>query len=225
MRSAGYRREDSRVPALAGAAFLHMAVIVLLLWTPFPPPLGGQAVPITIISHAPGAGETQAEQAEKAQHAQTETPVPAAKPPSPPAATAEPRPRPRMAPKPLPPAPKAIARPTPQPRPRPQPRYDSFSLDALAADVSRSHHPQPQRPAFAARGPTQAETALQARPDAGQGVSASDVAGLSQLLNRLWNKTCSLDETVVIPVSFTVGLDGRLIGRADAGGRENASNP
>ncbi|MDE2356331.1 MAG: hypothetical protein KGL69_06210 [Alphaproteobacteria bacterium] len=219
------RRGDNRAPALAGAVALHLTVLILLLWTPFAPPLGGQAVPITIVAHAPGTGERAAQEADKVQHAATPTPVPAAPAPQPPPAPAKPQPRPQPSPKPLPPAPHALARPTPQPTTRAQPRYDSFSLDALAADVSHARHAQPPRPASAARGPQQAETALQARPDAGQGVSASDVAGLSSLLNRLWNKNCSLDETVVVPVTFTVGLDGRLIGRPNAGGRENSANP
>jgi hypothetical protein len=111
------------------------------------------------------------------------------------------------------------------PSPKAAPAHDNFSLDSLAADISQARRAAQPHPAFAARGPTRAETAPQTRVDAGQGVSQSDVAGLSQLLNRLWNKSCNLDDTVVVPVTFTVGFDGRLIGPASAGGRERSANP
>jgi hypothetical protein len=117
-----------------------------------------------------------------------------------------------------------VPRPSPA-RTRPAPETDNFSLEALAADVSRARRAAPPRPAFAARGPTRAETAPQARVDAGQGVSQSDIAGLSQLLNRLWNKSCNLDDTVIVPVKFTVGLDGRLEQPPSAEGREKSPDP
>jgi hypothetical protein len=80
---------------------------------------------------------------------------------------------------------------------------------------------------MARRGPSRAETAPAPRVDAGQGVSQSDIAGLSQLLQRLWNPDCSVDgpDRIVIPVRFTVGDDGRLIGGASAGGRESSTDP
>jgi hypothetical protein len=63
--------------------------------------------------------------------------------------------------------------------------------------------------------------------DAGQGVSQSDIAGLSQLLERLWNPDCVVagPDAVIVPVKFTVGFDGRLSGRVNAGGREASPNP
>jgi hypothetical protein len=120
-----------------------------------------------------------------------------------------------------------------QPPPRQQavasakPAPDTFSLDALAADIAKSRHASPPRPASGARGPTRAETAPEARVDAGQGVSQSDIAGLSQLLERLWNPNCDTagGEAVVIPVKYTVSFDGHVIGRIVLGGRGASSDP
>jgi type IV secretory pathway VirB10-like protein len=223
------RRADRMTPALAVAVSLHLALLALLLWNPGVPPLGGSPVPITIVARAPTTDSRAAEEAPVTQTAQTPTPVPQAKAPAPP-----PPPPPPQRPQPVPkPEPKAIKAVTPKPVPAPTPArktntvqtHDTFSLDALAADVSRARRPTPQRPAFAAQGATRAETAPQARVDAGQGVSQSDIQGLSQLLNRLWNKSCNLDDTVIVPVSFTVGFDGRLVGTPNAGGREKSSDP
>ena len=58
------------------------------------------------------------------------------------------------------------------------------------------------------------------RVDAGAGVSQSDIAGLAQLLQRLWNPDCAIGARPVIPVRFTVGFDGHLQGPVDAGGRD-----
>ncbi|MDQ2861565.1 MAG: energy transducer TonB, partial [Pseudomonadota bacterium] len=65
------------------------------------------------------------------------------------------------------------------------------------------------------RGPARAETAPQARVDAGQGVSQSDLQGLQQLLERLWNPNCGVEggSGVVVPVKFAVGEDGQVVGR------------
>ena len=229
MRTAGHRAGDRPTIALAGALALHLGLLATLLWNPANPVVGGTAVPITIVSQAPTTDSRAAEAAPVTQAAQSETPVAKAKAPEPepPPPPRPPRPQPR-------PEAKAILAPTPKPTPpvpaptskaRPTPQNDSFSLDALAADVSRARRSTPAHTAFAARGPTRAETAPAARVAAGQGVSQSDVAGLSQLLNRLWNKSCNLDDTVIVPVTFTVGLDGRLQGPAGAGGRERSSNP
>jgi outer membrane biosynthesis protein TonB len=216
-------------PALVAAVALHLAALALLLWNPGVPPLAGSPVPITIVSHAPTTDSRAAEEAPATQSARTEKPVPQAKAPSPPPPPPPQQPKPKTQPE-----PKAIHALTPKPVPAPSapnPKtkaaqtHDTFSLDALAADLSRARRPTPQRPAFAAQGATRAETAPQARVDAGQGVSQSDLLGLSQLLNRLWNKSCNLDDTVIVPVSFTVGFDGRVVGTPNAGGREKSSNP
>ena len=127
-----------------------------------------------------------------------------------------------------------MARPVPSPTPlpaksaiKPAPAKPDLNLDALQASIARSARVAPARAAFATRGPTRAETAPQAHVDAGQGVSQSDKAGLSQLLNRLWNPNCSVEggDAVTVLVTFTVGQDGRLVGRVSAGGRESSSDP
>ena len=79
----------------------------------------------------------------------------------------------------------------------------------------------------AQRGAPKAETAPQARPDAGQGVSQSDLLGLQQLLERLWNPNCDVagGAAVKLQVKFTVDLSGGLLGRPSAGGMERSSDP
>ena len=129
--------------------------------------------------------------------------------------------------------------PPPKPRPipvvaparsapaKPTAAKPDLNLDALEASLAKSPRSAPPRPAFARRGPSRAETAPRPRVDAGQGVSQSDKAGLSELLNRLWNPNCSVEggDAVTVPVTFTVGEDGRVVGRVSAGGREAASDP
>ncbi|HEX4740248.1 MAG TPA: hypothetical protein VH353_02860 [Caulobacteraceae bacterium] len=241
MRTAGHRPGDSLSPALAGALALHLGLLAILLWHPAPPLSVGSAVPITIVSHAPTTDSRKADQAPVEQRAQTETPVPQAKAPEPPPPPPPPQPRPQPAqaapqaraipapaktaiqPK---PTPKEQAKPSPQPTPKTKSaaQSDNFSLESLQADVSRSMKRSPPHPSFAARGPTRAETATVARVDAGSGVSQSDIVGLSQLLQRLWNVNCSADEAVVIPIKFSVGDDGRITGSVDAHNLEHSSN-
>jgi len=243
MRTAGHRPGDSLTPAIGGALALHLALLALLLLHPAPPMAIGAAVPITIVSHAPTTDSRKAIQAPEEHAAQTETPVPQAKSPEPPPPPPPPQPRPQpkavAAPEPTPtpapsktalkpkPTPKEEAKPSP-PQPTPKTKMasksDNFSLDSLQADVSRSLKRSPPHPSFAARGPARAETATVASVDAGQGVSQSDIAGLSQLLQRLWNVNCG-DETVVVPVSFKVGDDGHLEGAVDDHGLRHSSNP
>ena len=80
------------------------------------------------------------------------------------------RPCPRQAPS------QHAAQPTAKP-------FDFNRLQQIIANAKRNAGPQASS---AQRGPPKAETAPQARPDAGQGVSQSDLAGLQQLLERLW---------------------------------------
>jgi outer membrane biosynthesis protein TonB len=121
--------------------------------------------------------------------------------------------KPTPQPKPTP----APVKAQPQPAPPQKPTRDTFSLDALAADVARTRRASPPRPASGARGPARPETAPEARVDAGQGVSQSDIAGLAQLLERLWNPGCDVEgaATLVIPVRFTVSFDGQVLGRVE----------
>jgi outer membrane biosynthesis protein TonB len=94
------------------------------------------------------------------------------------------------------------------------PAKDTFSLDALAKDVASAHRPTPPRPASGLRGPSRPETALAARPEAGaaQGVTQNDIAGLSQLLQRLWNPNCAAEggDGQVIPIRIEVDFEGRV---------------
>ena len=230
------RRRESLAPAFLAAAALHLGVFAIALYSPRPPlgPLG-TAVPITLVAHGPTTDSRPAEAAPVTQAAQTETPVPEAKAPAPP---------PAPPPRPAPPQPKAppvkAVKPTPQPKPTPtpappkaqpkpvtpaKPAPDTFSLDALAADVAKSRRASPPRPASGARGPARPETAPEARVDAGQGVSQSDIAGLSQLLERLWNPNCNVagGDAVEIPVKFQVSFDGHVIGRIVVGAHGGAS--
>ncbi len=217
------RRRDSRAPALGAALVLHAGLFLALVWARPSVLPTGTSVPITLVASGPTTDSRPAEQAPVTQEAQAETPVPEAKAPTPP---------------PAPPQPVAKAAP-PKPAPA-KPAKDtfslsavqadiaqkrSFSLSALQAEVARTARTQPARPAFARRGPTRAETAAVARVDAGTGVSQSDVAGLSELLQRLWNPDCSVDDKVIIPVKFTIGFDGHIQGRVDAGGRERSTDP
>jgi outer membrane biosynthesis protein TonB len=133
------------------------------------------------------------------------------------------KPEPKPVPKPTPAPPKA----QPKPVTPPKPARDTFNLEALAADVARSRRASPPRPASGERGPARPETAPEARVDAGQGVSQSDIAGLSQLLNRLWNPNCDTPggNTLVIPVRFTVSFDGHLLGKVVPVGPVATSDP
>jgi len=230
-------RRDNLSPALAAAIALHLALLLALIGFSKPAALPmGTSVPINIVANGPTTDSRPAEQAPVAQAAQTETPVPEAKPPEP-APPPPQQPTPRAAPpKPSPPKPAPEVKPAPT-RPTKDAfdlahiqadvgaRRESFNLSTLQADVSREAKAHPSHPAFAQRGPTRAETATEARVDAGTGVSQSDIAGLSELLQRLWNPDCSVDERVVIPLRFTVGFDGHIQGRVDAGGRESSSDP
>ncbi len=221
-------RRDSLTPALLAAGALHIALfaaLILLAKPPSIPPLG-DAVPITIVSRAPVTDSKAAEAAPVTQTAAVETPVPRAAPPAPPPAPPAPAPTPTPV--------RAAARPKPAPAPvkpapavKPQPARPDFSLDALQASIAKAARSTPPRPAVARRGPARAETAPQARVDAGQGVSQSDLQGLQQLLERLWNPNCAVAgaDAVIVPVRFQVADDGRVIGRVTEGGRESSSDP
>ena len=230
--------------ALAAAIVLHLAVFAALTLTPKPRIIPvGAAVPITVVSREPPAEPAKAEPEPVPQDAQTETPTPRAEPPEPPPPP-EPRPRPAPPkpepPKPTPPkptpTPKPAAKPVPKtPPPPPSPvkptraakssATPSLDLDALQASLSKSTHPAPPRPSFAARGLTRAAAAPMSAPN--PGVSHTAQVGLSQLLNRLWNPNCSVEggDAVLVSVSFSVGSDGRVAGRVSAAGRENSPDP
>lgn len=226
-------RDDGWLPALAAAAVLHVLVFTLVVIFGLPKlKPGGTAVPINIVANAPTTDSRAAEQAPQVQSAATEEPAPEPEPaPAPAKSVPTPAP-PKPAPKPVPtPAPAKTApmktQPPPTPAPAkptkpapPQPTFDLNRLDAsLQGAIAKA---RAGRPALAPRGPTRSETALQARPSAGTGVSTSDVEGLGQLLNRLWNPNCAADP-VDVDLAIDVDMNGRI--RVDAHGRDQSSDP
>lgn len=230
---------DGWLPSLAAAVLLHAVILVLVALFGLPKlKPGGTAVPINIVANAPTTDSRAAEQAEKQQTAQTETPVPEAPPEAtpPPAASvpappvpAPPKPHPVPAPAKPTPAKTVIPPPKPTPvpakpipvKPAPPQPAPSFDLNKLQASIDTAvSHAAHAKPSSAPRGPPRAETAPQPRPSAGQGVSTSDIEGLGQLLNRLWNPNCTAP--VDVNLSIDVNADGRI--RVDSGGRENSSD-
>lgn len=218
------RQGDNMGPALLAALALHVGVLLALIGVHRPSLLPtGTSVPITLVANGPTTDSRPAIEAPVTQAAQTPEPTPDITPPAPP-------PAPQPTPKPPPPKP-APAKPVPQSLDLARLQADvstsrkSFSLAALQADIAHAAGAKASRPVSARRGPARAETAAEARVDAGTGVSQSDLAGLSELLQRLWNPDCSVDNRVVIPVRFTVGFDGRIQGRVDSGGREASADP
>jgi outer membrane biosynthesis protein TonB len=217
-----------RSQSLIASAALHAAVILATLVTwPWARELKiGASVPINIVSNAPSTDLRPAIQDVQDQEAQSPEPVPEPTPEPP-----QPQPAPTPAPPPTPqpkaptPAPKA-AQPTPKPPPpkpapkKPQKSSNDF-LDSLAADVAKLSK------SSGAKGPARAETARQARPDLGSGLSANAVAGLAEELQRRWNPNCAVEggADVKIPVTFTLGSGGRVVGEVTAAGLERSSDP
>jgi outer membrane biosynthesis protein TonB len=245
MTSLAGRRRDSLTPAFIAALCLHVGLFAALtLFRPTLPLPLGSAVPITIVSKAPATDSRPAEQAPQTQTAQVEEPVPQAKAPTPPPLPPQPTPTPprptpvktapplKTAPKPAPapvkpvPTPKPIKTTPPPPPPTAAPAKDTFNLDKLQASIARATHATPQRPGNAPRGPARVETAPVARVDAGPGVSQSDLQGLVQLLERLWNPDCGVegDAAVLVPIRFTVNDEGRVEGRITDAAHDSPAN-
>jgi outer membrane biosynthesis protein TonB len=105
-----------------------------------------------------------------------------------------------------------VEKPAPQkpqtPAAKPEKKLD---LDALAASLARSTE---AKPSSAAKGPTRPETALQARPAAGTGLSAAAMNGLADELQRRWNPNCDVEggRDVVVKVAFQLGAGGNVSG-------------
>jgi periplasmic protein TonB len=215
---------ENRGPALAAAIALHAAVFLAVMLHPskLPAPIGS-SVPINIVSSAPFTDTRQAVQAPQTQAATAPQPTPEAKP-QPPAPVE---------------APPAFTRTVPQPakplKP-PTPVVTQHATTAASPAVDFNHMQQiidnarrnTGKPASSAqRGPPRAETAPQARPDAGQGVSQSDLVGLQQLLERLWNPNCDVagGSAVKLRVRFLIDLSGNVLGRPDDGGLEHSGDP
>ena len=209
---------DSRVPALVVAAALHVGLFLAIVLSPTKtPPPTGSSVPINIVSSAPFTDSRQAVQAPQTQAAATPQPTPEAKPQ--PIAPVE--------------APPAFTQTIPQPAraqkpPTPQPAQHAATAAAAPVDfnhiqqiIDNARRNSGAKASGAQRGPARPETAPQARPDAGQGVSQSDLLGLQQLLGRLWILPCGRPEVGAVPtfkVTFTVTLSGRLLQAPSASG-------
>ena len=206
--------DQSRAPAFAAACGLHAALFIAALILGRPPMVlsAGSAVPVTLVAQAPAQAPAPAVADPVTQTAAAETPVAKAPPPQTPAAKATPVPPPQP------------TRPAPTPA-RPQPARPALNLDALEASLAKSAHRT--QPALAKAGQNRAATASVARVAAGQGVSQNDAQGLQQLLERLWNVNCSVEagDGVIVPITFTVGPDGYVLGAVTGGGQERASDP
>ena len=215
---------DSRLPALAVAIALHAALFLAVVLSPSktPPPIGS-SVPINIVSSAPLTDTRQAVQAPQTQAAAALQSTPAAKP-QPPAPIEAPPAFTQTVPQPI----KAQKPPTPQPAQHAtSPASAAVDFNRMQQIIDNAQHNAGAKASGAQRGPARAETAPQARPDAGQGVSQSDLLGLQQLLERLWNPNCDVagGAAVKLRVKFIVSLSGNLLGAPDAGGLEHAGDP
>ncbi|WP_279386483.1 energy transducer TonB [Phenylobacterium hankyongense] len=216
------RRELS--PAMLGSVLLHASVAAALLisWRFNRDLKVGTVVPVTIVANAPSTDIRPAIEAPETQTAQAEQSIPDAPPQAAPPAP-QPQPLP-PAPAPAPakaapptPAPKAIkpAEATPAAKPQPPTKADKgLDLDALAATVSKMSKPAGARPSSAAKGLPRPETAPQARPAIGAGVSAAALSGLTDELQRRWNPNCDVEagRDIQVRVAFTLGAGGQVVG-------------
>jgi len=216
---------QSRLPALLAAIVLHAGVLALVIFAPsqLPPPVGS-SVPINIVSTEPFTDTRPAVQAPQTQEAAAPAPVPQAQPQPPAPVVAPPTFSPAVA------APPKAQRPAPTPRPAQHPTTPAakpFDFNRLQQIIANARRTSGAQASSAARGPARAATAPEARPDAGHGLSQSDLAGLEQLLERLWNPNCDVvgGSSVKLQVKFTVDLSGGLFGRPSAGGAERSSDP
>jgi outer membrane biosynthesis protein TonB len=90
----------------------------------------------------------------------------------------------------------------------------ALDLDALSATVSKMVKPTVTKPSSAAKGPARPETATQARPAVGAGLSAAALSGLTDELQRRWNPNCDVEggRDVQVRVAFTLGAGGQVVG-------------
>jgi outer membrane biosynthesis protein TonB len=247
-------REREFPTAWLGSLLLHGALIAAALVSWNSRDLqGGTVVPVKIITNASQTDLRPAVEAPVEQTAQTEAPVPDAPletvtpapspappepAPPPPPKPAPPQPAPKPEPKPAPktppqkatptPAPKTPATKTPAQKAPPAKREESLDLDALADSLSKLR-PSGGSRSSAPKGANRAETARQARPNAGEGMAASSIPGLQERLEDVWNPNCTVEggRDVRVRVTFVVGPGG-AIDRANpptAGGLETSSNP
>jgi protein TonB len=240
----------------SAALHVLVAALFLISWPWARELKVGAIVPVKIVTNAPNTDVRPAIQAPEEQTAAADEPVPAESlqapaPPEPqpqPAPTPAPAPAPTPAPakpappKPVPPKP-APPVPTPKPAPtvvktppaKPQPApaaakpapHQDVDLDKLLASVSKGGgRPAGPPRSSAAKGPTRAETAPQARPAVGAGLSANALTGLQDELRRRWNPNCDVEggRDVQVRVVFALGEGGNVVGEVGAGGAENSGN-
>jgi protein TonB len=214
---------DSRFPALVAAVALHAALFLAVILSPSktPPPIGS-SVPINIVSSAPFTDTRQAVQAPQTEAAAAPQPTQDARP-QPPAPVE---------------APPAFTPTVPQPAKAQKPPVAqasqhvataasaAFDFNHMQQIIDTARRNTGAKASGAQRGPARAETAPEARPDAGQGVSQSDLTGLQQLLERLWNPNCDVagGSAVKLRVKFLIDLSGNVLGRPDAGGLEHSGD-
>jgi protein TonB len=215
---------ENRGPALLAAIALHAAVLLAVMLHPnhAPPPIGS-SVPINIVSSAPFTDARQAVQAPQTQAASAPQPTPEAKP-QPPAPVEAPPAFTRTVPQPT----KPVKPPTPTPAQHATtPASQAVDFNRMQQIIDNAQRNAGKPASSAQRGPARAETAPQARPDAGQGVSQSDLLGLQQLLERLWNPNCDVagGSAVKLRVRFLIDLSGNVLGRPDDGGLEHSGDP
>jgi len=205
---------------MLGSVLLHVTVAVGLLisWNFTHDLKVGSVVPVTIVSRAPATDVRPAQEAPIEQSAQTEEPIPQA-----PLQSTPPAPEPKPAPPPPKPVPTPkIVKPIPAPAPtKPAPPAKpekSLDLDALSASLSKLSKPTPPKPSSAAQGPSRPETATQARPALGSGLSAAAMTGLADELQRRWNPNCEVEggRDVQLRVTFTIGAGGQVVGDVSA---------
>jgi outer membrane biosynthesis protein TonB len=204
------RREIS--PALMGSVLLHATVAVMFMvsWNFARDLKVGTVVPVTIVANAPSTDLRPAVEAPEVQTAQTDEPVPEA-----PLESAAPEPQP--APAPPTPAPKETrpAEKLPAVKPtQPVKPEKGLDLDALSASVSKMVKTSTTKPSSAAKGPARPETAAEARPAVGTGLSAAALTGLTDELQRRWNPNCDVEggRDVQVRVAFVIGAGGQVVG-------------
>jgi outer membrane biosynthesis protein TonB len=215
---------ENRAPAFAAAVALHVAIFLAVLINPQKPPVPiGSSVPINIVSSAPFTDTRQAFQAPQTATAATPEPVPEAKP-LPPAPVEAPPAFTKAAPQPV----KTPTPPTPQPAQHARTAATpAFNFNQMQQIIDNARRNSGAKASGGQRGPARAETAPQARPDAGQGASQSDLIGLQQLLERLWNPNCDVagGSAVKLRVKFLIDLSGNVLGAPNAGGLERSGDP
>ena len=89
-----------------------------------------------------------------------------------------------------------------------------------AASITKTTRPSGSPKAGGTKGPARPETAKDARPALGQGLSASALVGLTDELQRRWNPNCEVEggSNVNVRVVFVIGPGGRVVGQPESPG-------